>query len=580
MIVLRKIYSILTPAERKAGLGLLGLTAIGMALETLGIGLIVPAIALLMQDDLRTSYPQLRPILDVLGNPGPKQLMSVGMLFLVALYLIKNVFLGYFLWRQNRFTNNVRAELSRRLFTIYLRQPYTFHLETNSAHLMRNVIGEAGTFTGTLTHAVNLLTESSVLLGLAVLLLLIEPVGTLVVVVALGVAGWAFYRISKAHTTRWGHARHYHEALLLQHLQQGLGGAKDVKLLGREAGFLQQFQVHNVESARAIEFQATISQLPRLWLELLAVVGLATLVMSMLAQGRSLSSIVPTVVLFAAAAFRIMPSVNRLLAAIQALRYGLPAINALQHEIRRPAPDPVPHRDGPWRPFQRDIRLSAVTFTYPSAAVPALRDISLTIRKGESVGFVGTSGSGKSTLIDVLLGLLTPSAGQVIVDGHDIQANLRSWQRQIGYVSQSIYLTDDTLRRNVAFGIAEAEIDNAAVTRALRAAQLEEFVAGLPKGWDTDVGERGVRLSGGQRQRIGIARALYHDPSVLVLDEATSALDTATERDVMDAVIALHNTKTILIVAHRLSTVEHCDRLYQLEDGTAAEQETPHHPAA
>jgi ABC-type multidrug transport system fused ATPase/permease subunit len=219
--------------------------------------------------------------------------------------------------------------------------------------------------------------------------------------------------------------------------------------------------------------------------------------------------------------------------------------------------------------------LSDIDFSYPAAARPALVGVSLTIRKGETVGLIGPSGSGKSTLVDVLLGMLVPAKGQVTVDGGDIFEDLRRWQDQIGYVPQSIYLTDDTLRRNVAFGIADEEIDDAAVDRALAAAQLQEFVASLPAGKETVVGERGVRLSGGQRQRIGIARALYHDPTVLVLDEATSALDTATEREVMQAVNALHGTKTIIIIAHRLTTVENCDRLYRLEEGRIAAEGPP-----
>jgi ABC-type multidrug transport system fused ATPase/permease subunit len=225
--------------------------------------------------------------------------------------------------------------------------------------------------------------------------------------------------------------------------------------------------------------------------------------------------------------------------------------------------------------LQSDIRLAGVSYAYPSAATRALDDLTLRIRKGESIGFVGPSGSGKSTLVDVVLGLLAPTAGQVLVDGENIQDNLRAWQDQIGYVPQSIYLTDDTLRRNVAFGLANEAIDDAAVRRAIRAAQLEEFVASLPDGLETLVGERGIRLSGGQRQRIGIARALYHDPAVLVLDEATSALDTATESGVMQAVTALHGSKTILIVAHRLSTVAHCDRLCRLEQGRIVAETAP-----
>jgi ABC-type multidrug transport system fused ATPase/permease subunit len=317
--------------------------------------------------------------------------------------------------------------------------------------------------------------------------------------------------------------------------------------------------------------------LPRLWLELLAVVGLATLVIVMLAQGREMATIVPTLGLFAAAAFRLMPSVNRVLNSAQALRYYLPVVNTLREELKLAAPEQTARRQpGPATSgFQTEICLANICYTYPSAAAPALKNLIIRIRKGESVGFVGPSGSGKSTLVDVILGLLTPGAGQVLVDGENIQHDLRAWQDQIGYVPQSIYLTDDTLRRNVAFGLADEAIDDAAVKRAVRAAQLEEFVAGLPKGLETFVGERGIRLSGGQRQRIGIARALYHDPAVLVLDEATSALDMATERGVMQAVNALQGSKTLLIVAHRLSTVGGCDRLYRLEQGRIVEETVP-----
>jgi ABC-type multidrug transport system fused ATPase/permease subunit len=294
------------------------------------------------------------------------------------------------------------------------------------------------------------------------------------------------------------------------------------------------------------------------------------LVLSMLARGHDTAAIMPTLALFAAAAFRMTPSANRVLAVINSLRYGLPAVATLTSELALPVSDTPPggtHRTA----FQRDIELRDVTFSYADTPAPALRGVSVRIGKNETVGFIGPSGSGKTTLVDVLLGLLAPQRGEVRVDGTDVAGNLRAWQDQIGYVSQTIYLTDDTLRRNVAFGVPEAEIDDRAVARAVRAAQLDDFVASLPAGLDAAVGERGVRLSGGQRQRIGIARALYHDPAVLVLDEATSALDAATERGVMDAVAALQGSRTIVIVAHRLSTVDRCDRLYRLEAGRIVE---------
>jgi ABC-type multidrug transport system fused ATPase/permease subunit len=357
-------------------------------------------------------------------------------------------------------------------------------------------------------------------------------------------------------------------------LQEGLGAVKDVILLGRETDFLAQYRVHNVQSAQAGQLQNTLQQLPRLWLELLAISGLAILVISMLAQGNALESILPTLGLFAAAAFRLIPSVNRVLGAVQSLRYGQSVIDILHSELNLTKPDAV-KTESPVAPFHSALELKNVTYGYPGASEPSLKGISLAIQRGESIGFIGGSGAGKSTLVDVVLGLLTPDAGKVTVDGKDIQVSLRNWQDQIGYVPQSIFLTDNTLRRNVAFGLSDTQIDDAAVKRSIRAAQLEEFVVSQPDGLETIVGERGIRLSGGQRQRIGIARALYHDPAVLVLDEATSALDNATEAEVMRAVTALHGKKTVLIVAHRLSTVEHCDRLYRLEKGQVVAEGSP-----
>ncbi|OGT12116.1 MAG: ATPase [Gallionellales bacterium RIFCSPHIGHO2_02_FULL_57_16] len=575
-----KIWSLLTSAERRRALVLLGLMFIGMVLETLGVGMVIPALGLLTHSDVVRNFPLLPSVIQTLGNPSQKTLIIGGMLLLVGVYLVKTLFLAFLSWWQTRFVYDAQAQLSQRLFTVYLHQPYTFHLQRNSAQLIRNVISEVSLFAGNgLMSGILLLSELLVLLGLCSLLFIVEPLGTVIVLSVLGPAAWVFYRLTRSNVARWGAARQYHEGLRIQHLQEGLGGAKDVKLLGREIEFLSKYDWHNVQSARMGQLQTTMQQLPRLWLEFLAVSGLAIMVISMLTQGRTLESVVPTLGMFAAAAFRLMPSVNRVLGSMQALRFVQPVIDSLYTEIKLVSPEVI-STVSPRYVFQVALELSHITYSYPNAVQPALKDASLVIQSGESVGFIGTSGAGKSTLVDILLGLLTPDVGTVRIDGKDIQENLRNWQDQVGYVPQTIYLTDDTLRRNVAFGLPDEEIDETAVHRAIKAAQLEDFLANLPDGLETLVGERGVRLSGGQRQRIGIARALYHDPALLVLDEATSSLDTATEHDVMQAVRALQGTKTIIIIAHRLSTVAHCDRLYRLERGRGVEEGAPDNMSA
>lgn len=564
--------TILPSKQRRQAVALLVLMVIGALIETASVGLVIPGLALIAQVDLAENYPRLRPLLYFLGQPTQSQLIFGGMVVLFVVYFVKALFLAFLAWRQNAFIFGVRATLSQRLFAGYLRQPWSFHLQRNSAQLINILANETNQFTASaLQPALLLLTEVLVLAGIFTLLIVVEPFGTLVLMGVVGFGAWSFQRMTSSHLLRWGKARQYHESQRIQHVQQGLGGAKDVKLLGREAEFLARYSTHNIGSTRVVEWQNTLQQLPRLWIEVLAVGGLAILVMVMIAQGKPPATMLPTFGLFAVAAFRVMPSAYRAIGALQSLRYARPVVDTLHQELMQLDESLVPEKGGPVA-FSKAIVLEGVSYQYPGAAAAALSDITLKILRGASIGFVGGSGAGKSTLVDLILGLLTPTTGQVRVDGVDIQTNLRGWQDQIGYVPQTVFLTDDSLRCNVAFGLSEDQIDDSAVHRALRAAQLEEFVISLPEGVQTLVGERGVRLSGGQRQRIGIARALYHDPQVLVLDEATSALDTATEEGVMAAVYSLIGEKTLIIVAHRLSTVARCDWLYRLEKGRIVDE--------
>lgn len=571
---LQKIAAILSPAELRAASVLFVMMLLGMVCETLGVGLIVPVLSLITDPGMTTKVPAIADLVGHLGIDDTASLIAVAMLALVAVYALRTSFLALLAWKQAQFTFGIEASLSSRLFNGYLRQAYTFHMQNNSARLIRNVTGEISQFTTALTSAAILLSELLVMAGIGGLLIWREPLGALVVFLALGLAGGIFYGSIRRWLLKWGAARQFHEARRLQQLQQGLGGIKEVKIAGREQEFVDVYALHMNQSSRIGRTQSVLQAMPRLWLELMAVTGLAVLVISMLLQGQPVAGLVPTLGLFAAAAFRLMPSVNRILNALQTLRFNLPVVETLYAEReflggsgKRAIAAPMS--------FAERLELRDLHFGYPGVQRPAVNAVNLTVRKGAVVGFIGGSGAGKSTIIDLILGLLSPQRGAIAVDDVDIRDNLRGWQDRIGYVPQTIFLTDDTIRNNIAFGVLEHEIDDAAVTMALAAAQLSDFIATLPDGQETLVGERGVRLSGGQRQRIGIARALYHNPDLLVLDEATSALDTETERQVMSSVFALKGQKTVLIVAHRLSTVEGCDCIFRIENGCVVASGSP-----
>ena len=564
MSCLRDLWATLLPRQRWSAAGVFVLMLVGTALETVNIGLILPVLAVLTGDSAAVPSA-LRPWVEALGNLASTRAVILVLLALIGVYAIKSAFLLFAAFWSSRFARIVQAETSTRLFTVFLSQPWQYHLQTRSSAIQQ-AINETQNLAIICIQAIQVLSELLVLAGLLGLLLVVEPLGTAVVAGVLGCTFWLFNRVFRPRTLRWAAVRQDHARRLIEHTQQAVGGARELKVGGSEQEFLDRFRTQAEGVARMASRKALVEQSPRQVFELVALVALVLLASVLAAEGRSPGGVLPVLGLFATVAFRILPSVNHTALTLQRLHQYEPVLAALRSHLalERSLPPPAPTYT---RPFRDRIRLEAVDYRYSERPEPALRGIDLDIPRGAKVGIIGGSGAGKSTLVDVLLGLLPPTRGRVTVDGVDIHDDIRGWQWAIGYVPQAIYLADDTIRRNVAFGVPERCIDDAAVHHALVAAQLDDFVAGLPAGVETKTGEFGARLSGGQRQRIGIARALYHDPQLLVLDEATSALDDDTEREVMAAVDALHGVKTLVIVAHRLSTVENCDLVYRLENG-------------
>jgi len=565
----RQLWSIFTKDQRRVAIFLLFYMLVGMALETLGIGLVIPILSLIIEPNYISQYPLLSPWIGKLGNPSHEVLVIISILLLVFIYLIKAMFLAFLVWRTTRFLYEFLANVSERLFSGYIYRPYSFHLFRNSAELIRNVIGQVNTITSVTQQSFLLLAEIMIITGISTLLLFIEPFGAFLVMFVFFCSSFVFHYFTKDRVLRWGKERQYHDGFRIQHAQQGFGGIKDIKILGREKGFIDQYKVHNIAHSKISQRAVVLQALPRLWTELLLVIGLAVLVLAVVFQGKSLNILLPILGVFAAAAFRLMPSVNRIIVAVQSIRYSMPVIKTIYDELNESRVKVIPSDD---IPFNDELKFDRVSFSYPHSNNKAIDNVSIVIKKGTSIGIIGGSGSGKTTLIDIILGLFKPESGYVYVDGIDIQNGIQNWQKNIGYVPQSIYLSDDTLRSNIAFGIAKNEINDDAVWRAIRSAKLENYINELPDGIDTIVGERGVRISGGQCQRVGIARALYHNPSVLVLDEATSSLDTKTEAEIMSAIDTYRGEKTIITIAHRLSTVKNCDYIYRLRKGSLIEK--------
>ncbi len=549
---------------------------IGMIFEMTSIGIIIPVLGILLNNDFLNKYPELIRIFKKIGLESQTEIIYFTLFGMLFVFFLKTIFMAYLSWKQANFSAQLSSKTSSKLYRAYLSQPYSFHLLKNSTELTRNIVGEVHEFSEMLKSVFVLTVELVAMIGIAIILLIQEPMGTIGIFLVLGISTLALQKLTSKKLSKWGILRQNYDGLMKKKLNHGLLGIKDIKLKGNEQVFLDEFNYYNFKRVDVVSKQYALTFFPRLYLEFLAVLGLVGFIYFKIYMGVELNLILPTIAIFIAGAFRLIPSVNRIIGSLQYVKYSIPVIDVIYNEIL--FTDNINNQTFIEKGnlnFNNNICLEDISFKYEETDTEVLQNINFKINKGEILGFIGTSGSGKSTLIDIILGLLTPTKGKIKLDGIEINSNNNSWRTLVGYVPQNIFLADDNIRNNIAFGITESCIDDEAINRSIIGSHLYDFINELPDGLDTIVGEQGVRLSGGQRQRIGLARALYYDPQILVLDEATSALDTQTESYIMDTVFELKNSKTILLVAHRLSTLKNCDKIIKLEKGQIKHIGTP-----
>ncbi|MGF1498611.1 MAG: ABC transporter ATP-binding protein [Elainellaceae cyanobacterium] len=556
-------------------------------LEAVGIGLIGPFIALASSPSVINRNAGLNWIYETFNFNSTNQFIVAAAIAILVIFYIKSFMT--FKVREYIFLFGLshQGELRSRLLNSYLRLPYEFHLKNNTAFLIQNIVNETEIFcNSTLLEMLNSTVSLVMMTAFIVLLLITDAISTLIISLILLFA-FALVVQFRKRISRWGKTASSTKAEMIRIINHSLGGLKETRVIGCEPFFEQQLKEQARHYAESCSSLMSFGMMPRIVIEALIITFVLGLTSISLLLGRDTDNLIATLGVFGVVAIRLMPVAAQLTSGMTKLRSSSYVVDKLYFDLKQieqltgkslPAAQLNGHAIAPNSSgsltFNRQIDLQDVVFQYEGAKEPALRRVNLALRKGESIALIGKSGAGKTTLVDLILGLLQPQSGDIKVDGQSVYGDLRSWQNMIGYIPQSIFLIDDTLERNVAFGVLDEQIDYARLYESLEAAQLSELVKNLPDGLKTRIGERGVCLSGGQRQRIGIARALYHERELLVLDEATSALDNETEQLVTEAIQSLNGSKTMIIIAHRLTTVEHCDRIYVMEKGQVVKSGT------
>ena len=572
--ILKKLNVLLDKKQKWTMVGLLVMMLIGALLEVASIGIVVPVVSIVMDENAINDGGIVQTLYEALPVNSVRQFTIVIMLSLIAAFIIKNIFLFIQQKFMLAFVYGNQFSTSERLMKNYLRKSYEFYLNADTAVVQRNITSDVNNMYALILALLQLLSEGIVFACLVAVLFWQDPVMTILVTVVLVLVLFIIKVVLKPIMHKAGEDNQNFYSGLFKLISQTVMGIKEVKITGKEQFFVDDYVVCGKGYVNAVQKYSLYNNIPRLLIETVMIICMVSYMLYLLLQGTGVETMIPTISAFGVAAMRLLPSANRINNQLNTIAFTEPFFmgvsDSLQDEINGENTDMSFAKESDTKlPVKEVIELKDITYAYPNTDKLIFDHADLSIPVGSSVGIVGTSGAGKSTVVDILLGLLKPQTGNIYADGVDVMENYRSWIKNIGYIPQMIFMLDSTIRENVAFGVHRDRISEERIWEVLKEAQLDEFVRTLPDGLDTTIGERGIRLSGGQRQRIGIARALYEDPEVLVLDEATSALDNDTEAAIMESINRLHGKKTLVIIAHRLQTIEKCDMIYRVENGKA-----------
>ena len=565
--------------KQKVQMGLLLVAIfIGAVFELGGVSLILPLIQLISTPEVVEEPGIVRTVYTGLGMKSVTDFFIVLVIIIICVYLVKNIYLTLMYYFQYRYIYRNQLKCAGKLIDCYLKKPYTYHLDHNTSNMIRNIMLDTDRLFQLILQVLNVISEALLSLLLIIFLIITDPMMSITVALILAIFMGAFRIFTKSRVNSYGLINQTYDGKMHQSINQALGAVKDIKILHREKYFVDTFVNCGEKKMNALINTNFLGQVPKFLIETVCVAAVMIVLAVKLKSGENLNAVLPKLAAFAVAAFKLLPSVGKITNYLNGITFLKPSIDLIYHDIKETedmiSGGIVTERDNftEDNPVE-DIRVENVSYKYPNSEEMVLDKVSFNISLGQSTGLIGPSGAGKSTIADVILGILAPVEGRVMYGKMNVHEYPYSWSRKLAYIPQTIFLADESIRRNVAFGIEDRNIDESKVWAALKEAQLDDFVRSLPQGLDTEVGERGVRLSGGQRQRIGIARALYDDPEILVLDEATSALDNETEKAVMEAIEHLHGKKTMIIIAHRLTTIKNCEHVFKVEGGKIYETE-------